>query len=188
MIDSSGLMIRAQSAIEYLTTYGWAIIIIAIVLVALYNLGVFSPGSFVNTTCIFPAEFGCLNAVLYSSTDNINITLQQSTSSSIAVTAYGCNNLGTPTNMVTLATSVQLAIGGSMTFNVLCYNNGTALSINPGGVFKGYVLVKKRQIMGYSGDTGWLGGLGPHLHFMVGVYPRGQESYRTLEIRWEAEP
>jgi len=34
---------KAQSALEYLMTYGWAIIIIAVVLVALVNLGVFTP-------------------------------------------------------------------------------------------------------------------------------------------------
>jgi len=35
--------IKAQSALEYLMTYGWAIIIIAVVLAALVNLGVFTP-------------------------------------------------------------------------------------------------------------------------------------------------
>lgn len=37
---------RAQSAMEYLMTYGWAILVIAVVLGALYQLGVFNPGSF----------------------------------------------------------------------------------------------------------------------------------------------
>ncbi len=33
--------VRAQSAMEYLMTYGWAILIIAVVLAALYELGIF---------------------------------------------------------------------------------------------------------------------------------------------------
>ena len=37
---------RAQSAMEYLMTYGWAILIIAIVLAALFQLGVFSSNTF----------------------------------------------------------------------------------------------------------------------------------------------
>ena len=37
---------RAQSAMEYLMTYGWAILIIAVVLGALYSLGVFNGISF----------------------------------------------------------------------------------------------------------------------------------------------
>ncbi len=37
---------KAQSAMEYLMTYGWAILIIAVVLGALFSLGVFNPNSF----------------------------------------------------------------------------------------------------------------------------------------------
>ncbi len=37
---------RLQSAMEYLMTYGWAILIIAIVLAALFSLGVFNPINF----------------------------------------------------------------------------------------------------------------------------------------------
>ena len=33
---------KAQSAMEYLMTYGWAILIIAVVLAALYSLGLFN--------------------------------------------------------------------------------------------------------------------------------------------------
>ncbi|MEM3202167.1 MAG: hypothetical protein QXY21_00685, partial [Candidatus Micrarchaeaceae archaeon] len=39
-------MNKAQSAMEYLMTYGWAILIIAVVLGALFSLGVFNPMSF----------------------------------------------------------------------------------------------------------------------------------------------
>jgi hypothetical protein len=37
---------KAQSALEYLMTYGWAILIVIIVGAALYALGVFNPGTF----------------------------------------------------------------------------------------------------------------------------------------------
>ena len=37
---------KSQSAMEYLMTYGWAILIIAIVLVALFSLGVFNSANF----------------------------------------------------------------------------------------------------------------------------------------------
>jgi hypothetical protein len=40
------LVKKAQTALEYLMTYGWAILIIIIVGAALYALGVFSPGTF----------------------------------------------------------------------------------------------------------------------------------------------
>ena len=37
---------RLQSAMEYLMTYGWAILVIAVVLGVLYSLGVFNPSNF----------------------------------------------------------------------------------------------------------------------------------------------
>ncbi|MFA6533658.1 MAG: M23 family metallopeptidase [Patescibacteria group bacterium] len=40
------------------------------------------------------------------------------------------------------------------------------------------------QVIGYSGATGWLAQLGPHLHFMVGKYGATVEDYETLEIVW----
>ncbi len=49
--------------------------------------------------------------------------------------------------------------------------------------------VKAGQVIGYTGPTGWLGGLGPHLHFEVhSYYGPGEEDYETLEIVWKEEP
>ena len=39
---------RSQSALEYMMTYGWAILIIVIVAVVLYSMGIFSPSSFLS--------------------------------------------------------------------------------------------------------------------------------------------
>lgn len=56
---------------------------------------------------------------------------------------------------------------------------------------KGGALVKigdsvtQGQVIGYSGATGWIANLGPHLHFMVGVYEG--ETYRTLKISWNVK-
>ena len=45
--------------------------------------------------------------------------------------------------------------------------------------------VKQGQIIGYSGNTGWMAHLGPHLHFDVHQYiGESQEEYETLEIVW----
>ena len=41
---------RSQSALEYMMTYGWAILIIVIVAVILYSMGIFNPSSSVTTT------------------------------------------------------------------------------------------------------------------------------------------
>ncbi len=40
------LVLKSQSAMEYLMTYGWAILIIAVVLIALFQMGVFNSANF----------------------------------------------------------------------------------------------------------------------------------------------
>lgn len=45
--------------------------------------------------------------------------------------------------------------------------------------------VKQGQVIGYSGNTGWMADLGPHLHFMVGVYGKTISDYQTLKIKWD---
>jgi len=56
--------IKAQSAMEYLMTYGWAILIVAVVLGALYSLGVFNGAAFLGTSCIAASGFYCTNPTL----------------------------------------------------------------------------------------------------------------------------
>ena len=57
---------KSQSAMEYLMTYGWAILIIAIVLAAMFTLGVFS--SPVGTTCRAFPGFVCTAPVAHGNT------------------------------------------------------------------------------------------------------------------------
>ena len=71
---------KAQSAMEYLMTYGWAILIIAVVLGALFSLGVFSSSSFLGTACIPQSGYLCSNPVATPS--GLVVTLGQATGSS----------------------------------------------------------------------------------------------------------
>ena len=76
---------RAQSAMEYLMTYGWAILIIAVVLGALFSLGVFSTGSFLGSECIPLSGFLCQGMTFAHSTTTPSISvvsLGQSTGAS----------------------------------------------------------------------------------------------------------
>ncbi|MDE1762596.1 MAG: hypothetical protein KGH78_05440, partial [Candidatus Micrarchaeota archaeon] len=60
--------LRLQSATEYLMTYGWAILIIAVVLGALYQLGLFGTSqNALAASCLSTAGFLCQNPTLNSS-------------------------------------------------------------------------------------------------------------------------
>jgi hypothetical protein len=60
-------MKRGQTALEYLMTYGWALVVIVIVIAALYYFGVFSPP--VASTCVGFTEFAYKDHALYAAQD-----------------------------------------------------------------------------------------------------------------------
>ena len=54
---------KGQAAIEYLTTYGWAILALVIVLAVLISTGIFSPSYLVSEECSFGNNLKCDAAV-----------------------------------------------------------------------------------------------------------------------------
>jgi len=65
---------RGQAAMEFLMTYGWAILAAVIVIAVLASFGVFSGDKYVPTTCVISAPWGCdKNQVAADSTGN-NVT------------------------------------------------------------------------------------------------------------------
>ncbi|MEM4064912.1 MAG: hypothetical protein QW582_01690 [Candidatus Micrarchaeaceae archaeon] len=60
-------MYKAQSAMEYLITYSWAILIIAVVLGTLFYLGVFNSSYFIGISCLANPGFLCANVTLNTS-------------------------------------------------------------------------------------------------------------------------
>ncbi|MFT4283088.1 MAG: hypothetical protein ACMXX6_01545 [Candidatus Woesearchaeota archaeon] len=50
---------RGQAAVEFLTTYGWALAVILVMISAMSFFGVTSPDRFVSERCIAPTGFVC---------------------------------------------------------------------------------------------------------------------------------
>jgi len=53
-------MKRGQAALEFLTTYGWAFLVILIMIGALAYFGVLNPPSLLPSRCVFSPELACL--------------------------------------------------------------------------------------------------------------------------------
>ena len=70
---------KAQSAMEYLMTYGWAILIIAVVLGVLFNIGVFNGAGALGTSCVAYSGFLCSSPILSHTTGNLIVTIGQNT-------------------------------------------------------------------------------------------------------------
>ena len=53
--------LKSQAALEFLTTYGWAFLVILIMIGTLAYFGILSPGKILPNRCNFGAEFACLD-------------------------------------------------------------------------------------------------------------------------------
>ena len=58
---------KLHSAMEYLMTYGWSILIIAVALGALYSLGLFNGISSGGTACVASSGYYCQSPTLNTS-------------------------------------------------------------------------------------------------------------------------
>lgn len=80
---------KGQAAMEYLMTYGWAILVIVIVLAALLYLGVFNVGQRVPEQCNLPVGVLCTGAKLTSV--DLTLTLRNGLGQKMTVCNIICN-------------------------------------------------------------------------------------------------
>lgn len=125
---------KLQSAMEYLMTYGWAILIVAVVLGALYQLGIFGTGaSALAPACLASAGFLCQNPTMNTS-GYLGIKFGQLGSSSITITNIACTtNTTTPSSSQQM--SLTLTSGATTNLAVLCPVGSNSI----GAPFKGYL-------------------------------------------------
>ena len=101
---------RGQAAMEFLMTYGWAILIMLVVIAVLFYLGVFNVGGIMPRSCIFPAGFTCYD---YSMDHDGNATLDlgQATGHDITITGVACTTNGTAPSATESVTNVSITSG-----------------------------------------------------------------------------
>ena len=147
---------KAQSAMEYLMTYGWAILIIAVVLAALDFLGVFNGNTFIGSSCLATPGYLCSNPVMTANANGPNLlsfNFEQDTGQTIYDVSFACSassnsSTGMPNantaNVFQFATSAissgsQLNISGMQ-----CYgSNANLFQDNPiGTVFSGTLWIQ----------------------------------------------
>jgi len=156
-------MKKLQAAMEYLMTYGWAILIIALALGVLYSLGVLNPSRLKPVMCMLPAPFSC-QVGGFTTGGKLNITLMQGSGQQMTITAVACvdnshiQSNGLPDNGCTSSApycwttisssnavpSNNLASGSSITLiNIQCYPSGSGgFGTQPiGSVFSGTLVV-----------------------------------------------
>ena len=97
----SNMLKKSQAALEFLTTYGWAFLVIIIMIGALAYFGILSPSKILPNRCNFGAEFQCIDYQISATANSFKLRLKNSvgelidvstiTLSSEGVTAYTCS-------------------------------------------------------------------------------------------------
>lgn len=120
-------MKRGQSALEYLVTYGWAILAIVIIAAVLWYTGVFNPERFRGGK-----EGTGFSVFTYSdhviSTTNVTVVLGNSVGRAITVVAAG-----TQVNGVDCQDNLPQNVAPTGLVTITCSNSGGAVVTGPAG-------------------------------------------------------
>ena len=101
---------KSQSALEYLMTYGWAILIIVIVAVILYSMGIFNPSSSISTTITGFSSTPVSSAIF---TDNGGLSLSVRNSVGYPIEITNITATTTTGGKVTIEPNITLLPGKS---------------------------------------------------------------------------
>ncbi|MEA2036068.1 MAG: hypothetical protein U9O94_01060 [Nanoarchaeota archaeon] len=87
---------KGQAAMEFLMTYGWAILVVLVAIGALAYFGVLSPDKFLPEKCVISSGSGlfCANFNVATASDDIVLLIKNSLSDPVTITGGG-STLGT---------------------------------------------------------------------------------------------
>ena len=122
---------KAQSAMEYLMTYGWSILIIAIALVVLFELGIFNGSSLSGTgSCIAQPQFLCTKPILAS--NGILVATIGEALGQVTLTGIACNNNAAQPLSFNSITPITINTGETLQMAFYCPipNNAIGTSFN----------------------------------------------------------
>jgi len=116
---------KAQSAMEYLMTYGWAILIISVVLAALFQLGVFNPMTFAPKAPPGSCQVFRPNGPGTTSFINLEGICSGELPQYVAHFNGQSSIITTPVNLNTMSFTVALWVNGANTSKMISGNGYT---------------------------------------------------------------
>jgi hypothetical protein len=119
---------KGQAAMEFLMTYGWAILAAVIVIGVLASFGVFSPSKYVPTACTLSAPLGCDESA--ASTTAVSLVIRNGLGESIDVSTVAISGCGAD------STGYILADQGTQLVAVTCDS-----ALTSGEKFNGNIVV-----------------------------------------------
>ncbi len=139
---------------EYLMTYGWAILVIVVVLAALLYLGVFNVPT--PERCTLQTGLNCASFRLIGSSADLNISVTNGLPKEVTITDVSCTQQDTgagSATYTTLTSAVVIPVGTTKYVSQLVdCRNGAGTAITSGTVGSAYV--GKLYIKYYFTDEG----------------------------------
>ena len=132
---------RGQAAMEFLMTYGWAILAAIIAIGVLAYFGVFSPGKYVSGTAVVNAPFYVNAWNIDASDGGVNLEVKNNGGDTYVVSSVSITNAnigGTPSTCTPTATT-PASIDPSLSGTVLVPCTG--VDTNVGKSFKGDITI-----------------------------------------------
>jgi len=124
-------MRKGQSAMEYLMTYGWAILVIIVVIAVLFYIGVLNPRNVTPTTCTFQPGFSCVTFILRTN-GNLSLIVGQATGHRVHITGLSCNSGDDPINWRELDVNITNGQSRSLGNSSCTDSDGVILTGVPG--------------------------------------------------------
>jgi hypothetical protein len=121
---------KGQAAMEFLMTYGWAILAAVIVIAVLAYFGVFSPSTYVPDKCVLSVPLGCKDGVAgVSVASGLTFVIQNGAGSSVAISKINVTGCTVDT------TGYNIADGSTQSITMACSG------LSAGNKFKGSVAI-----------------------------------------------
>ena len=150
--------ISAQSATEYLMTYGWAVLLVSVVVIILFQV---NPTALFGYHCTAISGFGC-NVQFLTTNGVLSATISQFTGEPTDIYGVACSTSALPNGLPSFGntgvagssnylqsvnneqlsgTGVRITSGSSFVMEVQCYGQGSQFQAQQGTQFDGTIWI-----------------------------------------------
>jgi hypothetical protein len=116
---------KSQTAMEFLLTYGWAILVAIVAIAALAYFGVLTPNTFLPERCQGPSGMDCVDLVS-TGTNNVTFVLRNNNGGHIRIQKIASMEGDCIINSGPALFNVS---GGNTLYNQIIYNKATEVSL-----------------------------------------------------------
>ncbi|MFH1471218.1 MAG: hypothetical protein ABIF01_05700 [Candidatus Micrarchaeota archaeon] len=153
---------RGQSATEQLITYGWAGMILVVIIAILVYFGVLSFGNAIPERCVFQTGFLCKSHRLYlGPSENLTVRFEVVSKFSRRITIKGVLCSSESPNPATgyplrglINTDISILPEGIKSIVLQCYNKDGSINGISGESYQGLIYLKYSEDLGYASNLG----------------------------------